>query len=53
MFHQLAQGVEGEAGGDVEPAVLEATDAVVFHCAHVRGVGPPKDRERVGVCDQK
>lgn len=37
------QGGEGQRGGDVHPAVLEAGDAVVLDGVQVRGAGPPQD----------
>lgn len=43
MVNQVLQALEGEAGGDVVPAVVQSVDSVVLHA-------PVLHRQRVRAC---
>lgn len=49
VVHQVVQAGEGEAGRDVEPAVLQAVDAVVGHRVPGGALAVP-NRQRVAAC---
>lgn len=44
VFHQVMQGGESESWRYIDPAILEARNAVVLYTIQVWGVGPPQDR---------
>lgn len=49
MADQLLQGAKGDAGRDVESAIVQSTDLIMFNCVTRLGIMVP-NRQRVAAC---